>query len=182
MLFCKSTMYPYYIVYFSLWPMLCMVMLAEGHWRKFRPLTIVLAIIWCSSATWNLLRLREAIYNYPQLSKRFLFAELKDNVPDDAEIVTTPELYSVPIEAGYKHYGLTTSFQEHQDVCHNCFLLMTSGEFQAGNFVSRSNLDQRKVIYSGPAFPHAIQMTYPIVLLSPELSPPQNAPETGSSE
>ena len=182
LLFCKSTMFPYYIVYFSLWPMLCMVMLAERHWRKFRPLAVVLALIWCSSAMWNLLRLREAIYNYPQLNKQFLFAELRRNVPDDAEIVTTPELYSVPFEAGYKHYGLTTSFQEHQDVCHNCFLLMTSGEFEAATRVSRSNLDQRKVLYAGPAFPHAIDMTYPVVLLSPQLDTSPGAPETGSFE
>jgi hypothetical protein len=180
MLFCKSPMFPYYIVYFSLWPMLCMVMLAERHWLRFRPLAVVLALIWCSSAMWNLLRLREAIYNYPQLSKQFLFAELKKNVPDDAEIVTTPELYSVPIEAGYKHYGLTAFYQANQDICHNCFLLMRLEEFEAAKFVSRSNLDQRKVIYEGPAFPRANQMTYPVVLLSPELATSPDAPETGS--
>jgi hypothetical protein len=47
------------------------------------------------------------------------------------------------------------------------FLLMTLEEFEAAN-------------YEGLAFPRANQMTYPVVLLSPELATSPDAPETGS--
>jgi Dolichyl-phosphate-mannose-protein mannosyltransferase len=167
-LFRPST-HPYYIIYFSVWPMLCLVMLAEKHWRQTRYLAVGMAVIWCSSAVWNGLRLREAFLFHAQLGKQFLYSELRKNVPLDATVITTPELYSAPVEAGYAKYGVTSWFAEHQDICADCYLLMQAAEFRDADYISRTNLDQRRVLYSGPAFPGAGMRIYPVVLLSPEV-------------
>ena len=166
----RASTHPYYIVYFSLWPMLCFVMLAERFWKQFRYVAITMSLIWCTSAAWNVMRIRESIIFHSQLSKKFLYAELRKDVPLSAEIYTIPVLYSVPIEAGYSRYNLTTWDPEQQDICPACYLLITASEFHEPHYIAPANLRQRQVIYAGPAFPGAGPLAYPIMVLSPESS------------
>jgi hypothetical protein len=163
----RASTHPYYIIYFSAWPMLCLVMLTEKYWRQMRYVALAMAVIWSSSAAWNGLRLREAITFHRQLGKQFLFAELRKDVPLDATLITTPDVYSVPIEAGYTKYGVTSWFAEHQNICADCYLLMQAQDFQDADYIDRDNLHHRRILYSGPAFPGAQLREYPIVLLSP---------------
>ena len=74
----KSSLFPYYVVYFSVWPMMCIAILTERYRRQFQPVAIILAVVWCSSAAWNLLRLREAAMFHGQLSHRSIISELKN--------------------------------------------------------------------------------------------------------
>jgi hypothetical protein len=169
-LLCRSTLMPYYLVYFSIWPLLGLVILVEKAAPRFRFAVAVMLLAWLPSAAWNLLRVREAIVYYPRLSKTFFFAELNKDVPHDQPIVASPDLYSVPIEAHYTHYAIMGTFPERLDTCPGCYLLMTLDEFNLANYVARSNLDQRKILYSGPAFPGAGMRDYRVVILSPEHS------------
>lgn len=164
----RTSTFPYYIVYFSLWPMLCFVMLSERFWKQFRYVAAAMSLMWCISAGWNVMRLRESFIFHSKLSKRFLYAELRKDVPVSAKIETIPALYSVPIEAGFPNYDLTAWSDEKQDVCASCYLLITSSEFDQPRYIASANLQQRKVIYAGPAFPGAGPLAYPIVVLSPE--------------
>ena len=166
----KSSLFPYYIVYFSVWPIMCIAILTERYRRQFQPVAIILAVVWCSSAAWNLLRLREAATFHAQLSHRALIAELKKEVPSNATIVTSSALYAIPIEAGYSRRGLISFNPLQEDVCHECYLLIPQALFDEDNFIPRSNLSQRKVLFDGPAFPKAGPLDYPVVILSPENS------------
>ena len=171
--------HPYYVVYFSVWPMLCFAILAEEHWKEFRYVAIGMTLIWCASAAWNGMRIRESIILHSQLSKQFLYSEVRRDVPLNAEIDTVPDLYSVPIEAGFPHYNVAIWFPEKQDLCPRCYLLITLSEFHEPQFIAPSNLQRRQVLYAGPAFPGAGPLAYPIVLLSPETSaanPPSDVP------
>jgi hypothetical protein len=165
----RTATHPYYIVYFSIWPMLCFVMLAERFWKQFCYVAVTMSLIWCTSAAWNVMRIRESIIFHSQLNKKFLYAELRKDVPLSAEIYTIPALYSVPIEAGYSRYNLTTWDPEQQDICPACYLLITASEFHEPHYIALANVRQRQVIYDGPAFPGAGPLDYPIVVLSPEV-------------
>jgi hypothetical protein len=167
MIFRAST-HPYYIVYFAIWPMLCLVTLAERSWKQMRPLAVVMVLIWCSSAAWNALRVRETLLLHNALSRSFLYGEVDKVVPRDATVIVTPELYGVPLEATHSRFLLTTWFPEQQDACRSCYVLLTDEEFRNADYIRRSNLEQRTVLYVGPAFPKAGAMQYPVLFLSPE--------------
>ncbi|MDQ2950601.1 MAG: glycosyltransferase family 39 protein [Acidobacteriota bacterium] len=166
--FSASAMFTYYLVYLTVWPILCAVILAEKHWSRFRPAAIVLAVVWVPSASGNLVRLLKPIWYHHALSSDFLYSKVRELVPVDATIAATPRLYDVPIGAGFSKFGLTKWYKEFDDVCPSCYLLMTDNEFKVATFVPRSNLDQRKILYAGAAYPKAGELVYPIVLLSPE--------------
>ena len=120
--------------------MMCIAILTERYRRQFQPVAIILAVVWCSSAAWNLLRLREAATFHAQLSHRALIAELKKEVPSNATIVTSSALYAIPIEAGYSRRGLISFNPLQEDVCHECYLLIPQALFDEDNFIPRSNL------------------------------------------
>ena len=164
----RSSFYPYYIIYFSVWPMLCGVILIERFWPRFRVIAIVWLLIWCSSAAWNLLRLREPLKFYSKLSHQFLVRELSQDVPIDATVMTSSELYAIPIEANYVHRTLLTFDPTEQDACARCFLLIPQTMFDKADYIQRSNLQQRNILYAGPAFPGAGVLQYPVVILSPK--------------
>jgi 4-amino-4-deoxy-L-arabinose transferase-like glycosyltransferase len=164
---------PYYIVYFSLWAMLCLVILAEKEWRRVRFLVFAMLAVWCTSAAWNLMRGREPIVYHHALGKSFELTMLRQRVPLSASIVTTPDTFAIPIEDGYARYDVTPWFAEQQDTCPTCYLLLTEDDYNQANYVRRSNLQQRTILYDGPAFPGAGQLAFPIVLLSPEQTPSQ---------
>ena len=159
---------PYYIVYFSLWPMATFAVFLQTRWRQHAVVATVMLTAWLCSAAWNGFRLREAVKFHPQLNDRAVIAIIHSNIPLMAKIVATPELYSIPPEAGYKNFELTTWFAEHQDICHGCYLLMTEDEYRKGNYVTAQNLAQRNIIYEGPSYPGAAVGQFSIVVLSPE--------------
>lgn len=164
----RASTHPYYIVYFSLWPLLGISLLVQNYRKQWLPIAAALGIAWSVSAAWNLLRIREDILFHRGLNNRALVALIDSQVPRNAEIVATPELYAVPLEAGHPNFDLTTWFNERLDVCPACYLLMTRKQFLRGDHVAPLNLARRVVLFNGPAFPGTGPLQYPIVLLSPE--------------
>jgi len=161
---------PYYIVYFSPWALLCLVVASEKAWPRMRPILFTMGLVWCTSAAWNFMRAREPVIFYHSLSHRFERNMLLQKVPLDAAIVSTPDVFALPIEEGYKHYDVVYWFPEHEEVCPSCYLLLTREDYDKADYVARDNLDQRAVLYDGPAFPGAGPLAFPIMLLSPERS------------
>ena len=164
----RSSLYPYYIIYFSVWPMMCIAILTERYWRRFAIFAGVLFLVWCSSAAWNFMRLREAVLFRSAIDHRVVDAELERYVPHDATIITSSEFYAVPIEAGYPNRGLISFEPTNEDICHQCYLLITPAMYNDGKYIPRTNLDLRKILYKGPAFPAAGPLGFPIVILSPQ--------------
>lgn len=163
----RSSFYPYYLTYVTMWP-LCAVAILTERSPRFRPVAFLLVLCWLPSAAWNLSRLTEPIRFYHSLSHQFIEAKLRSEVPAEAEIVTSSALYSVPVEAGYRNRELLFFQPHHQDVCPTCYLLLPRALYEKDNYVTRSNLDHRSVLYDGPAFPGAGELEYPVVILSPE--------------
>lgn len=163
-----SPMFSYYLIYSSLWPIGWAVMFAELHWSRVKPIAYPFLLLWMLSAMGNAVRLRQSVRYYATLNQRFLVSIVQNHVPSNSMVLTTPRMYAIPLAAGYRRFGLTTWFHESEDACPSCYLLMTEAEFAAADLVSKANLDQRKVLYAGAAFPDAGKLRLPIVLLSPE--------------
>lgn len=163
----RSATHPYYIVFFAAWPIFCLAVLAERRWSLVRPVFAVLLLIWVSSAAWNVLRLREAFKYHAQLSPRFLNATLQNDVPANAELITVPELYGVPVQAGHTHFSMTSWFPEAQDVPDADYILIPESELAKGGYIAQHDLKQRTILYEGSAFPGAGPLDYMIVLLAP---------------
>jgi hypothetical protein len=157
---------PYYLVYLSIWVMLALAIFAEERWRTARLFVIPVLALWMTSAAWNLMRIRESVLYYRELSDAHVINLLHKNVPAAATIVSTPEAWPFPIEGGYRFLN-TTWLPEEQSACPKCYLLMTQDDFDQGKFFAPASLANRTVLYDGPAFPAARSLEFPIVLLSP---------------
>jgi hypothetical protein len=141
-------------------------MLIEIHGKRALPFLALGILIWSSSFLWNMLRLRETIKYHSQLAHNFIVQVIQREVPPGATIVTTPEPYILPAEAGYK-LEVAPWFPEQSAVCRECYLLMEKKEYEHPTYVASNEISSRQVLYSGPAFPHAGPLEYPVVLLSP---------------
>lgn len=168
--FCVGPMFPYYLVCFLAWPMLCATMLAEKHWVRFRWAALMLGTLWLFSAADSAHQLLNEARLYRSFNKDFLYQTVHEKVPPGSVLVTTPRFYAAPVHAGLTRFGLTTFFTEDEDACPSCYLLMSESEFTGGRIL-RANVAQRKVLYDGPAFPTARVQKFPFVLLSPEVLP-----------
>lgn len=171
LLMARSSLFPYYVSYFSIWPILLTAMLTE-RCRWFRPAALLLALLWLPSAAWNLMRIREVVKFHSALTHAAVIRELAQDVPRGAAIATSSELYAVPIEAGYSNRKLVWFDPRQQDVCPDCYLLITRLAYDQ-DFVLRSNLDRRTVLYQGPAFPGSGPLGYPVLIFSPERAKPR---------
>ena len=162
----RTAVHPYYLIYFTVWPILGIAMLIEIHGKRALPFLALGILIWSSSFLWNMLRLRETIKYHSQLAHNFIVQVIQREVPPGATIVTTPELYMLPAEAGYM-LEVAPWFPEQSAVCRECYLLMEKKEYEHPTYVASNEISSRQVLYSGPAFPHAGPLEYPVVLLSP---------------
>ena len=168
--FCVGPMFPYYLVCFLVWPMLCVSMLAEKYRVRFQVAAVILGSFWVLSAADSAHQLLNEARTYRSFNKQLLYQTVHDNVPAGSVIETTPRYYGTPLHAGLTRFGLTTWFTEDEDACPSCYLLMSEPEF-TGVRVLKANVAQRKILYDGPAFPTAHVQKYPFVLLSPKVLP-----------
>jgi len=162
----RTSVHPYYLIFFTVWPILGIAMLIEIHGRRSLPFFALGLMIWSSSCLWNLFRVRESIIYHSQLSHNYIVQIIQRGVPTESSIVTTPELYILPAEAGYR-LEVTPWFQERSAVCRECYLLIEYKEYEHPAYVASDEISSRQVLYSGSAFPHAGPLEYPLVLLSP---------------
>ena len=162
----RTAVNPYYLIYFTVWPILGIAMLVEIHGKHALPFLALGTLIWSSSCLWNMMRFRETILYHSQLSHKYILQVIQREVPPGATIVTTPELYILPAEAGYK-LEVTPWIPEQSAVCGKCDLLIEEKEYEHPTYVAGNEISSRQVLYSGPAFPHAGPFEYPVVLLSP---------------
>jgi hypothetical protein len=93
---------------------------------------------------------------------------IKKDVPRDAQLLVTPDLYAIPYESGHRKFLVTTWFPEQEDICGSCYVVIPDGQYRLGDYIDKQNLYSRRKIYSGPAFPGAGDYSFPIVLLAPE--------------
>lgn len=162
----RTAVHPYYLIYFTVWPILGIAILVEIHGKRALPFLVMGILIWSSSCLWNLMRFRETILYHSQLSPKYILQVIQREVPRGVTIVTTPEIYILPAEAGYT-LEVTPWFPEQSEVCRECYLLMEKKEYEYPTYVAGNEISSRQVLYSGPAFPGAGPLRYPVVLMAP---------------
>lgn len=90
------TMFPPYLVYLSVWPVIAVVAQIESGSSQrwfYRVIAAVLLIAWLPSLGWNLLRTREAYIFHSALSTAHFAAELAATVPPEAPLMVSGDLY-----------------------------------------------------------------------------------------
>lgn len=169
LLLVRSAMFPYYLVYFTLWPIMLIAIIIERSSRWRTALAALVLIAWLPSAAWNLLRFRENVLFHRKLGHSFIDEIIASKVPASATIVTVPELYMVPVEAS-RTVDVLPAFAENAPVCDQCYILITSQEQLHPKYMASRELGRRRVLYAGPAFPGAGPLSYPVALLSPAMT------------
>jgi len=90
------TMYPPYLVYLTVWPVIAVMAQIESgssQRRFYRVIAAVLLVAWLPSLGWNIMRTREAYKFYSALSPAHFVAELAATVPPEAPLMVSGDLY-----------------------------------------------------------------------------------------
>jgi hypothetical protein len=90
------TMFPPYLVYLSVWPVIAVAAQIESgspQRQFYRVIAAVLLVAWLPSMGWNLLRTREAYKFHSALSTAHLAGELAATVPPEAPLMVSGDLY-----------------------------------------------------------------------------------------
>jgi hypothetical protein len=168
--FIHSGTHPYYVIYFSLWPMLWLAMIVDRNWRRpaVKAIFALMLLAWLPSAAWQAMRLRESIKYHRALSLDTLQQQIAKNVPPDSTLVTSPDVYAVPFVTGHPNSHPLPWYEIESESCPNCYVLLDREDLDKAPPDPRLGLGNRRVLYSGPAFPKAGPLREPVLLLSPE--------------
>jgi hypothetical protein len=168
--FIHSGTRPYYLIYFSLWPMLYLAMMVDRNWSRpaVKAIFALMLLAWLPSAAWQAMRLRESIKFHDALSLDTLQQQIAQNVPADATLLTSPDLYAVPFVTGHPNSHPLPWYEMESESCPDCYVLIDREDLAKAPSDPRLGLANRHVLYSGPAFPSAGPLREPVLLLSPE--------------
>jgi 4-amino-4-deoxy-L-arabinose transferase-like glycosyltransferase len=172
----SKSVHPYYIVYFSIWPIALLVYEAERHRENRRcwALALILALAWVPSAAWNVMRARDVVINYRQLRHDYIVGRLKRSVPPDAPVDGDPLLLSLAEEAGL-NYTPTAWYAEKSRVPDRDWILVRGQEYQDPLYFFPADEKARGMEFCADAFPGARQLSFDVCLLRP-LNNPTRAP------
>jgi hypothetical protein len=108
-----SSMHLYYLVLFTVWPIVSVLTCIEPLWRESRvraaSASICLALMivcWFPSLGWNVMRCREAILCRRILDKQPIVEMLKSQIPAGARTEGDPSFFVVARNAGLEFYEL----------------------------------------------------------------------------
>lgn len=90
------TMFPPYLVYLTVWPVIAVAAQIESgssQRRFYRVIAAMLLIAWLPSMGWNILRTHEAYKFYSVLSTAHFADELAATVPPEAQLMVSGDLY-----------------------------------------------------------------------------------------
>jgi hypothetical protein len=162
--------HPFYLIYFSLWPMLWLAMMVDRNWRRpaVKAIFALMLLAWLPSAAWQAMRLRESIKYHRALSLDTLQQQIAKNVPAGSTLLTSPDVYAVPFVTGHRNSHPLPWYEIESESCPSCYVLLDREDLDKAPSDPRLGLDKRRVLYSGPAFPNAGPLREPVLLLSPE--------------
>ena len=161
---------PFYLIYFSLWPMLFLAMMTDRNWHRpsAKAIFVVMFLAWLPCAAWQALRLRESLKYHRALALATLQQQIAKNVPADATLLTSPDVYAVPFVTGHPNSHPLPWYEIESESCPTCYVLLDREDLDKAPHDPRLGLANRRVLYSGPAFPDAGPLHEPVLLLSPE--------------
>jgi hypothetical protein len=88
---------PYYLIYFTVWPVMAVLVLIEsrvfsGVLRRLCLAALALLVAaWLPSAAWNVMRCREARIFYPKFDPSVFVARVRAVVPPGAPLMVSPD-------------------------------------------------------------------------------------------
>ncbi len=163
----KPPVFPYYVSYFSLWPLIGLgarFELSRG-WRRTAGLVVLLAV-WLPSLAWNSLRWRELLLHYHDLDRRWARQCLAEHIPPDVPLTGSPEYYLVAPEAGLNYRPLPW-YGRGLTIPPSTWLVLTADDYDQCLRVSAAEQAARPVVYRGPLQPGSRHLGWPAVILGP---------------
>ena len=158
-LYIRSSMHPYYLVFFTIWPVLALSAFWESKTESERlrsalsVYALVIAICWLPSFTWNVMRSREAVLFWEVLDKRPIVKHLAGEIPQGVDLRGDPKYFIVTRDAGLNFTPLPFYANDSGiDVPAKAWLLLSPAYV---NFLKRTRPDylaNRALIFKGAAF------------------------------
>ena len=173
----NQAVYPYYILYFSIWPIALLAVEAEQLPRQKRPLVLsiavaaILFVAWVPSAAWNVLRIREEVLYRKQLTHNYILGRLRQSLPANAKVSGDPSIYMLAAEANLDFtpapWNANYSPVDRPDVPQDEWLLLTEKEYANPKYFFPSDVRGRSVAFCENAFPGAKHLDFDVCLLRP---------------
>jgi len=168
----SKAVFPYYIIYFSIWPIALIAVSAERLLLRARPVklaaaaAIIIFLAWLPSAAWNAMRMREAFLYRNQLRHDSILAWLQKSIPANAKVSGDPLIYMLAEEA---HLDFTPSpwIAEGSHAPGGAWLLLSEPEYTAPEYFSKADVHRRTVVFCSNAFPGAKDIIFNVCLLRP---------------
>ncbi len=164
----KPPSYPYYLVYFTAWPLLALAVWLPTARPRAAALLVGLAALlaWLPSAAWNGLRLREAVWFHQALDRRPLEARLAGLVPRDAPVTGSPEFWAIARRAGLRYEPLPW-FGRELTPDPQAWLILIDEDLQERRRVAAADLAARRRVWRGHGFPRARLLEWPFTIYGP---------------
>jgi hypothetical protein len=148
---------PYYLVYFTSWPILGLSVLWESSRRAKLPwartsqalfYTALCAVCsaWLISLAWNALRLRESVLYSQILDQRAFSRKLSRLIPRGTKVVVSPDLFLIA-ELADLDYELLPWFNDEAEVPPNAWLLLIDRDWTGSPArIARTCIENRSVL------------------------------------
>jgi 4-amino-4-deoxy-L-arabinose transferase-like glycosyltransferase len=169
----SSAKHPYYLVYFTPWPLIALGVLVESLGEEYRRLRnvavavgVLLFLCWVPSLLWNAMRFREAAIHRDKLDQAVFAGKLAGLIPAEARVTGSPELFLVARKAGLNFTPLTW-FHERTEVPGETWIVLSREDCRQGDSIELRNLAARVVIFEGEAFPGTAELEYPFTVYGP---------------
>jgi hypothetical protein len=155
-------MFPPYLVYLTVWLVIAVMAQVESgssQRRFYQVIAALLLVTWLPSMGWNLLRTREAYKFHSALSPAHLTDELAANVPPQAQLMVTGNLYIAARSSSHKLFIGRRASSPSEWPCDAWLALTTPAEIQW----SVAQLPGREVRVSNedlfPGYPYSPKLT-----------------------
>jgi hypothetical protein len=163
---------PYYIIYFSIWPIALLAAEAERLLLRDRSSKIgaaaaaIILLAWLPSAAWNAMRMREEFLYRHELRQDYILGQLEQSLPANAKVMGDPLVYMLAEEA---HLDFTPApwMAEGAHVPPDAWLLLSESEYANPAYFSKTDVHSRPVVFCANAFSGARKLAFDLCLLRP---------------
>jgi hypothetical protein len=166
----SKSVFPYYIIYFSIWPIGLLAAEAEQLLLRGRPPKIgisaaaIILLAWLPSAAWNAMRMREAFLYRNELKNNYILGRLKQSLPANAKLFGEPLIYMLAEEANLD-FTPAPWMAERAHVPPDAWLLLSESEYTNPTYFSEADVHSRQVVFCSNAFPGAKKLVFDVCLL-----------------
>jgi hypothetical protein len=167
---------PYYLVYFTVWPVVALAVYVEGNWLSGWPRLVLYAACaalftcWLPSLRFNVQRFRELVACYHDLDPNPVARQLAGAIPEGALVTGGPEFTLFARKAGI-HFTPLPWYPEAVSIAPDAYVLLIEPDLHAPwHRVDADNLNSRPVVLEGNMAPGTGMRWSRFVLFGPTKS------------